>query len=65
MDQAESTNPGRLLTHSGRNCRQKIHAVTLFVDSRFQRSTNATETVKSKQEFGTESMFSGVGLKSF
>ena len=72
MDQAESTNPGRPLTHSGRNCKQTVHVVTLFVDSiskkaypGFQRSTNAAETVKSKQEFETEFMSSGVGLKSF
>ena len=72
MDQAESTNPGRPLTHSGRNCKQKIHVVTIFVDiiskkvfAGFQCSTNATETVKSKQEFEIESMSCGVGLKSF
>ena len=72
MDQAESTNPGRPLTHSGRNCKQKIHVVTIFIDSiskkvyaGFQRSTNAKETVNSKLEFEIDSMYSGVGLKSF
>ena len=33
MEQAESTNPGIPLTHSGRNCKKKIHVVTIFVDS--------------------------------
>ena len=33
VDQAESTNPGRPLTHSGRNSAKKIHGVTIFVDT--------------------------------
>ena len=33
MYQAESTNSGRPLTHSGRNITKKIHVVTIFVDS--------------------------------
>ena len=33
MDQAESTNSGRPLTHSGRNSTKNIHVKTIFVDS--------------------------------
>ena len=72
MDQAESTNPGRPLTHSGRNSTKKIHVVTIFVDSishkvyaGFQQSTGATETVASKQEVEIDAKSCGVNLKAF
>ena len=56
MDQAESSTPGRPLTHSGKNNKRKILVVSLFVDSiskkifcEFQDSTGAEETIKAKR----------------
>ena len=72
MDQAESINPGRPLTHIDRNNTKKIHVVTIFVDSfskkvfiSFQRSTRATEAVTSKQEVKVEANISGVRMNSY
>ena len=72
MDQAESTNPCRPFTFSGRNSKNKIHIVTIFVDgiskkvfAAFQRSTGASETIKSKPEVEVEANSSKVGIKSF
>ena len=72
VDQAESTNPGRPLTHSGRNSTKQIHVVTIFVDSishkvyaEFQQSTGAAETVASKHEVEIDAKSCGVNLKAF
>jgi hypothetical protein len=55
MDQAESQNPGRPMTHSGNNNKNKIKVFTVFIDSvskkifvEFQTSTNAIQTLKGK-----------------
>ena len=72
MDQAQSSTPGRPLTYSGRNNKQKVYFVTIFVDSiskkvfcEFQHSTGAKETVLAKQAMEREAATSGVKIKSF
>ena len=72
MDQAESSTPGRPLTYSGKNNKNKIFIVTLFVDSiskkifaEFQRSTGAEESLDSKHSMEREAKTSGISIKAF
>ena len=72
MDQAESTTPGRPLTYSGQNNKNKIYFVTVFVDSiskkifvEFQHTNNAKETLKSKHNMEREAHQNGVKIKPF
>ena len=55
MDQDESSTPGRPLTFSGKNNKNKISILTIFVDqiskkifAEFQQTTSADDTLKSK-----------------
>ena len=71
-DQAESTTPGRPMTASGKNNKNKIYYVTLFVDSiskklfvEFQQSTDAKATIKSKHAVEKDAQTSGVAVKAF
>ena len=72
MDQAQSSTPGRPLTYSGWNNKEKVFYVTVFVDSiskkvfcDFQHSTGAEETVIAKQNMEREANTCGVKVKSF
>ena len=72
MDQAESSTPSRPLTYSGKNNKDKIFIVSLFVDSiskkvfcDIQYSTGAEETVTSKQNMEWECKQSTIKIKAF
>ena len=60
------------LTYSGKNNKDKIFIVTLFVDSiskkifiEFQHSTGAKETIDSKHRMERDAFHSGVKIKSY
>ena len=72
MDQAESSAPGNPLTYSGKNNKNKICIVTLFVNSisrqffaESQRSTGAKATLNSNHSKVRESKTSGITIKAF
>ena len=72
MDQAESSTPGIPLTYSGRNNKNKIHIITVFVDQiskkyfvEFQHSTNAKETLSSKINMEREAFQENIKISSF
>ena len=72
MDQAESSTAGRLLIFSGKNNKNKVFIVTLFVDSiskkvfaKFQRRTGAEETLNSKCSMEREAKTNGITRKAF
>ena len=72
MDQAESSNPGRPMTHSGRNNKTKIVCFTIFVDSiskkifvEFQTSTNSQQTLAGKHRMELNAKHHGVKIKHF
>ena len=72
MDQAESSNPGRPMTHSGWNNKTKINCFTIFVDSvskklfvDFQSSTNAVQTLAGKHRMERSAKHDGVDIKQF
>ena len=72
MDQAQSSTPGRPLTYSGKNSKQKIFYVTVFVDSiskkvfvEFHNSTGAKEAIAAKHNMERDAYKSGVKIKSF
>ena len=72
MDQAQSSTPGRPLTFSGWNNKQKVFYVTVFVDSiskkvfcEFQHSTDVEETVIAKQNMERGANTCVVKIKSF
>jgi len=72
MDQAQSSTPGRPLTYSGNNSKEKVFFVTVFVDSvskkvfcEFQHSTGTAETIKAKKNMEREAKACGVQVKSF
>ena len=71
-DQAETTQPGRPLTHSGRNNKIKIFVFTIYYDSiskkgfvEFQHSTSAAETIKGKTRVERKAHQQSVSFKSF
>lgn len=72
MDQAETSQPGRAHTFSGKNPSEKINAFTVYVDSiskmgfvHFQQSTSADETLVGKHRFERYAHQRNVKLKSF
>ena len=72
MDQAQSSTPGRPLTYIGKNSKQKIFYVTVFVDSiskkvfvEFHNSTGAKEAIAAKHNMERDAYKSGVKIKSF
>ena len=72
MDQAESSNPGRPMTHSNWNNNTKINCFTIFVDSvskklfvEFQSSTNAVQTLAGKHHMERSAKHDGVDIKQF
>ena len=72
MDQAESSTPGRPLTYSGKNNKNKMFIVTVFVDHiskkvfvEFQQSTSASDTLKSKARMEMDAYKDKVKIKSF
>ena len=72
MDQAESQNPGRPMTHSGNNNKNKIKVFTVFVDSvskkifvEFQTSTNAIQTLNGKHRFERMAHSHGVKIENY
>ena len=72
MDQAQSSTPGRPLTYSGRNNKQKVFYVTVFVDSisknfsvNFNILQDAEESIHAKQAMERDAHKSGIKIKPF
>lgn len=71
-DQAETSQPGRPLTFSGKNNSNKITCFTVYVDTitnfcfvHFQHSTSAEETLIGKQRFERFARSHGRSIKHF
>ena len=72
MDQAQMSTPGRPLTYSGKNNKNKIFFVIIFVDSvskkvfcEFQHSADSDETLKAKRAMERDAKTCGVKIKAF
>lgn len=70
-DQAETSQPGRPLTFSGKNNSKKITCFTVYVDTishfgfvHFQHSTSAEETLKGKHRFERYAQQYGRSIKN-
>ena len=72
MDQTESSTPGHPLTYSGKNNKNKVFIINLFVDSiskkvfaEFLQSTGVEETLVEKNAMEIEAKTYGISITTF